>query len=128
MSNSLAAAKRRRAGEQPPMPPPTPSPVQQQQQQQNRMTLPQVLALLDSRLTKLETQTSSVMPAIPEEVADASKVSINEYISEMDAKFGMLVEEITSLKDIVLKLQTYTMDVNKKLLEEKKQSEIPPPE
>ena len=127
MSNSLAAAKRRRAGEQPPMPPP-PSPVQQQPQQQNRMTLPQVLALLDSRLMKLETQTSSVMPAIPEEVADASKVSINEYISEMDAKFGMLVEEITSLKDIVLKLQTYTMDVNKKLLEEKKQSEIPPPE
>ena len=127
MSNSLAAAKRRRAGEQPPMPPP-PSPVQQQPQQQNRMTLPQVLALLDSRLMKLETQTSSVMPAIPEEVADASKVSINEYISEMDAKFGMLVEEITSLKDIVLMLQTYTMDVNKKLLEEKKQSEIPPPE
>ena len=92
------------------------------------MTLPQVLALLDSRLVKLETQTSSVMPAIPEEVADASKVSINEYISEMDAKFGMLVEEITNLKDIVLKLQTYTMDVNKKLLEEKNKSEIPPPE
>jgi hypothetical protein len=126
MSNSLAAAKRRRAGEQPPMPPPTPSPSQQTQQ--NRMTLPQVLALLDSRLVKLETQTSSVMPAIPEEVADASKVSINEYISEMDAKFGMLVEEITNLKDIVLKLQTYTMDVNKKLLEEKNQSDIPPPE
>ena len=127
MSNSLAAAKRRRAGEQPPMPPP-PSPSQQQQQtQQNRMTLPQVLALLDSRLTKLETQTSS-MPAIPEEVADASKASINEYITEMDAKFGMLVEEITNLKDIVLKLQTYTMDVNKMLLEEKNKSEIPPPE
>lgn len=127
MSNSLAAAKRRRAGEQPPMPPPTPSPVQQQQQtQQNRMTLPQVLALLDSRLTKLETQTSSV---VPEEVADASKVSINEYISEMDAKFGMLVEEITSLKDIVLKLQTYTMDVNKKLHENLSfKSEISPPE
>ena len=126
MSNSLAAAKRRRAGEQPPMPPP-PSPSQQTQTQQNRMTLPQVLALLDSRLTKLETQTSS-MPAIPEEVADASKASINEYISEMDAKFGMLVEEITNLKDIVLKLQTYTMDVNKKLLEDKNKSEIPPPE
>lgn len=126
MSNSLAAAKRRRAGEQPPMPPP-PSPSQQTQQ--NRMTLPQVLALLDSRLVKLESQTSSVMPAITEEVADASKVSINEYISEMDAKFGMLVEEITNLKDIVLKLQTYTMDVNKKLHENLSLgSEIPPPE
>jgi len=68
------------------------------------------------------------MPAIPEEVADASKASINEYITEMDAKFGMLVEEITNLKDIVLKLQTYTMDVNKMLLEDKNKSEIPPPE
>jgi hypothetical protein len=31
----------------------------------------------------------------------------------------MIVEEVTTLKDIVLKLQTYTMDVNKTLLEER---------
>jgi hypothetical protein len=31
----------------------------------------------------------------------------------------MIVEEVATLKDIVLKLQTYTMDVNKTLLEER---------
>ena len=31
----------------------------------------------------------------------------------------IIVEEIANLKDIVLKLQSYTMDVNKTLLEER---------
>jgi hypothetical protein len=53
-----------------------------------------------------------------EENNDTS-VSISEYISEMDGKFNMLVEEITNLKDIVMKLQSYTMDVNKMLTEER---------
>jgi len=38
----------------------------------------------------------------------------------MDHKFGVLVEEITNLKDIVLKLQSYTMDVNKMLIDDRK--------
>ena len=37
----------------------------------------------------------------------------------MDNKFFMLAEEITSIKDIVVKLQSFTMEVNKTLMEER---------
>lgn len=114
--SSIAAAKRRRAGEQ--TPPPLPPQQQQPSTPQPRMTLPQVLAMIDSRLVQLETSVQTVQPT-PEE--DGSKASVNEYITEMDAKFNLLVEEITNLKETVMKLQTYTMDVNKMLLENRSQ-------
>jgi hypothetical protein len=37
----------------------------------------------------------------------------------MDTRFDILAREIADLKDVVLKLQAYTMDVNKTLLEER---------
>ena len=40
-------------------------------------------------------------------------------MEEMDTRFDILAREIADLKDIVLKLQAYTMDVNKTLLEER---------
>ena len=45
----------------------------------------------------------------------------------MDKKFFMLAEELTNMKDIVMKLQTFTMEVNKNLYEERIKilSEIP---
>ena len=45
--------------------------------------------------------------------------SINSILNEFSNRFDMMAEEIGSLKDIVLKLQAYTMDVNKTLLEER---------
>ena len=123
MSNSIAAAKRRRAGITESAPPPPP-----QQQQQNgmnsgngtipaRLTFQQVISMLDARLIKLES--GGDRPTGTAEGTDETNVSISEYIAEMDNKFNMLVEEITNLKDIVMKLQSYTMDVNKMLTEER---------
>ena len=43
----------------------------------------------------------------------------NDILSEFDEKFEVLANEIADLKDIVLKLQSYTMDVNKMLMEER---------
>jgi hypothetical protein len=120
MSNSIAAAKRRRAGviEQPP-PVPSVPPQQGQGQGQgqisSRLTLPQVISMLDARLVKLE---NSPIQEQPVQSIEGS-VSISEYVVEMDHKFSVLVEEITTLKDIVLKLQAYTMDVNKMLVDER---------
>ena len=115
MSNSIAAAKRRRAGviEQPP--PPVPSVSTQQGQIPSRLTLPQVISMLDARLVKLE---NSSIQEQPVQSIDGS-VSVSDYVVEMDHKFSILVEEITTLKDIVLKLQAYTMDVNKMLVDER---------
>jgi hypothetical protein len=126
MSNSIAAAKRRRAGvtdtTPPPAPPPTPNGGSQVEGQiPSRLTLQQVIAMLDSRILKLEKSQSVAPSAEQSAVIDTPEgsVSVSDYVVEMDHKFGILVEEITNLKDIVLKLQAYTMDVNKMLVEER---------
>jgi len=125
MSNSIAAAKRRRAGiieQPPPAPPPSSSSSSSSQQQiPARLTFQQVISMLDARLIKLESNTNTVQTTsiVSSEENNDTSVSISEYISEMDGKFNMLVEEITNLKDIVMKHQSYTMDVNKMLTEER---------
>ena len=115
MSNSIAAAKRRRAGVIEQAPPVPTQQVQVQGQIPSRLTLPQVISMLDSRLTKLE---NSPIQEQPDQLIDGS-VSVSEYVVEMDHKFSILVEEIATLKDIVLKLQAYTMEVNKMLVDER---------
>jgi hypothetical protein len=83
----------------------------------SRLTLPQIIALFDSRIAKLEI---SIPSAVQSSAADDEKnASIAEYIEEMDHKFNLLVEEITTLKDIILKLQSFTMEVNKMLVDER---------
>jgi hypothetical protein len=115
MSNSIAAAKRRRAGvieSTPPPPTPPVSSLSAQQQIPSRLTLPQVISMLDARLAKLES------PPIQEQLIEET-VSVSEYVVEMDHKFSVLVDEISTLKDIVLKLQSFTMEVNKMLVDER---------
>ena len=118
MSGSLASAKAKRAGIAPTTPPPPPPPQQQQQQQQPtgvRLSIPQVITMLDSRLAKLEIGARST-PAPAPAPAPAFDRSVLE---DLDAKFMMLAEEITMMKDVIMKLQAFTMDVNKTLFEER---------
>ncbi|MFY7728466.1 MAG: hypothetical protein ACOVRN_03005 [Flavobacterium sp.] len=70
---------------------------------------------------KLEKSQSAAPSSDQSAVIDTPEgsVSVSDYVVEMDHKFGVLVEEITNLKDIVLKLQSYTMDVNKMLVDER---------
>ena len=143
MSTSNSAAIRRRSSIV------QPSPIQQTQQnnQSNNaanaqsntttttnagMTLPQVIAVIDKRLIILETfmkdevnekiakkNEPNLLP-IPE--PDDSKVSredFNSVIDEYSHRFNILANEIAELKDIILKLQSYTMDVNKVLMDER---------
>jgi hypothetical protein len=137
MSNSIAAAKKRRAGIQPTTPQqPNSFPPQSEASSMDspKLTLPQVIAVIDNRLINLE----QFMKEVKEngvqleqfasedseniEVNDSTeviKVPIAEYVVEMDKKFELLVEEISELKDIVLKLQSFTMEVNKTLMEDR---------
>ena len=131
MSSSNALAKQRRAGVAPP--PPQQQIRQQQQQSQGPnvntpgLTLPQVISLVDSRLITLEkfmketkesasTANSSSSSSSEQNVVAAPPA---EFVDEIQNRFDMLASEILDLKDIVLKLQAYTMDVNKTLLEER---------
>lgn len=84
--------------------------------QNSGLTLPQVIALVDKRLITLEQfmkqqSTSSSGNNIPS--------NINAIVDEFNTRFSILAEEIDSIKNILMKLQSFTMDVNKNLLEER---------
>jgi len=44
---------------------------------------------------------------------------MNNIVDEFNTRFSILAEEIDSMKDILIKLQSFTMDVNKNLLDER---------
>ena len=94
---------------------------QQQQQQQKPMgtglTLPQVISVIDTRLVHLE---NFVKENKSVEKTEYPPAEISpEFIEEIQTRFDILAREISDLKDVVLKLQSFTMDVNKSLLEER---------
>ncbi len=74
---------------------------------QNGLTMQQVITAFNSRITKLE-----------ENINDSSS-DINVTNDEIDSRFQILVNEIQSLKDMVLKVQSFTMEVNKTLFDER---------
>jgi hypothetical protein len=126
MSKSNASAKSRRAfvNAQP-----SPSPIGQPTQSAtpaSGLTLQQVIAVIDKRLITLESfmkdsnddvnrkvsfQDEASMPDVPSNLA--------EIISEFNSRFDLLAEEIGNIKDVVIKLQSYTMEVNKTLMDER---------
>ena len=130
MSSSNAAAIRRRVGAQgAPAPTPGPTPGQSAPNMPrpqsgsatpstpSQMTLQQVISTVDKRLSQLET--------IVQSNADNNNNNNNEssdlplVVDEFNNRFELIVTEINSLKDIVMKLQSYTMEVNKMLVDER---------
>ena len=122
MSRAIASARQRRAGisSAPEPPAPTPSPMSSPAAQ-NGLTLPQVINLVDIRLMKLEKFMNDTQNAETNASATTStNASIpSDLLEEFETRFELLATEIANMKDIVLKLQSYTMDVNRILLEEK---------
>jgi hypothetical protein len=148
MSASNAAAKKRRAlippnpndtpniggrpyASVPPPPPqngragaPVPAPASGQ-----GLTLPQVITLIDKRLVNLEKNMADVFEKQKTAIIHSQThtptntatppVGFNEYLEEYDTRFEILTNEIAELKSVIVKLQSYTMDVNKMLLEER---------
>ena len=130
MSTALASARRRRAGPevvapapgvrqttpQPSFPKTPPSPPQPNMGP--ALTLPQVIALVDKRLNTLE----NFMQTQNETVNQSASESANEFsalIEEYNSRFDIIADELGTLKDTVMKLQTYTMEVNKMLMEDR---------
>ena len=84
------------------------------------LTLPQVITVIDNRLIALESFVKESKQPASTSVSFEDVTSFsNEFMNEMQTRYEILAQEIGELKDIVLKLQTYTMDVNKTLLEER---------
>jgi len=150
--NSITAAKNRRVNPPSSTPPPPPQNTYINKYQQNTpntanvntqnkdmnttLTLPQVIKLVDIRLSKLEKEMIEIKTNSSDENSQNMKnsipfssVSLNdnnilsqklkETIDEFDKRYEMLAQEIIDLKNIVLSLQSYTLDVNKMLMEER---------
>jgi len=120
MSQANAAARKRRAGGASISG--MPEPVAQQAPPQGAgLTLPQVIALVDKRLVNLETfmrETKTQVPAQVQAPALAPAID-DEMLDEINTKFDLLAGEVAELKDMLVKLQSYTMEVNKKLFDER---------
>ena len=127
MSQSLASAKRRRAPvQEAPVNNTYPSPPQPTPASSVGLTLPQVIQIVDKRLTILEKFMSEVKPNImnygeqgEEEEGEEVALTLTNVVEEFNQRYELLAEEIVNIKNIVLSLQSYTMDVNKMLLEER---------
>ena len=86
------------------------------------LTLPQVISLIDKRLVNLEVLTKKLSDNAttnPSGTGNSDTEDQDAFISEFQERFEVMVEEIANLKNIVMSLQAYTMDVNKLLLEER---------
>ena len=131
MSTALASARKRRAPPQPTSTTPTSTPTSGQMQANAAgLTLPQVISLVDRRLIALETfvknQTSAPARSIETDgvenvvdtIADIPS-NLTEVLEEYNSRFDILAEEIANIKNIVLNLQSYTMDVNKVLMQDR---------
>jgi len=128
MSQGLAAARKRRAPASltPTTMPTPPSPGFQQTQSNPSMglTLPQVIALVDQRLVVVETfmknmQSSDTTGFVSESNVSLSDSNTNSILEELNSRYDLLAEEVINMKNIVLNLQSYTMEVNKTLMEER---------
>lgn len=113
MSSSNAAAIRRRAGTQQTDTSTKNTPQPSKNITSSQMTLQQVITTVDKRLNQLEKLAGN------NESANNTNDNISDIVNEFNSRFELIVTEINSLKDIVLKLQTFTMDVNKRLLDER---------
>lgn len=126
MSQANAAARKRRAGGT--SMPGASDPVVQQQTPAGGLTLPQVIALVDRRLVVLESfmKDTKAAPALAQQApvqqvlapAPAQQLD-DEVIDEINNRFELLAGEVAELKDILIKLQSYTMEVNKRLVDER---------
>lgn len=131
---SLSAARKRRAPStvQPntrvnsaPVPSAMSAPTIAHTPMNQGLTLPQVITLVDKRLTTLESHMKEnidlrqVAAPLSNQPQAAVPSNISEVLDEFNERFETLADELTNLKNIVLSLQSYTMDVNKTLLQER---------
>jgi len=91
-----------------------PPPQQQQQQQQQNiprganLTAQQTFDIVFSRILNLE-------KAVSEKSPDKELDNIQPILDEFNSRTEILAGEIADIKDMLLKLQTYTLEVNQKL-------------
>ena len=110
---SLSAAKKRRAAgannnDNMPVPP-----RDLNSTKTNGLTMQQVISAFNTRITKLEKNIDE------NPINNNNNSNMQVSPEEIDTRFQILVNEIQELKDMVLKVQSFTMEVNKTLFNER---------
>jgi hypothetical protein len=131
MSKANASAKQRRAFINAPIQTQN-STISQQPTSTNSttgLTLQQVISLFDRRIISLESYVKeskddanrkiTFEDEMPTENDSNSINNMTEIIEEFNSRFDLFAQEIGNLKDLILKLQSFTMEVNKTLMEER---------
>ena len=126
MSSALAAAKRRRAFNNDNNNQTTDNSINTATNQNNTQqttqnskpvsdkprTINEALRFLNNRIDTIENNISNNQTNTPSMID-------NEVIEEYENRFDLIIQEINNLKDAMLKLQSFTMVVNKQLFEER---------
>ena len=116
--SSARLARQRRANMQPEQAPPPPQPTKIPKSTQ--MTLPQMLQIIDARIGKLEMFMQESLNTDKNKTKDVDNEALSaNLINEYESRFQLLATEVNDIKDTLIKLQTFTMDVNKKLLDDR---------
>ena len=142
MSNSaLSSAKRRRTVGANDSPINSTSQVQESMQNNRPVSLQQAIHILNNRTLLLEQTVSESLGKNTENVTsmmntnhlDEGKIQemvnnmFQSHFTEFNHRYEILATEIMSLKQIIMKLQSYTLDINKTMAKERIQllSDIP---
>lgn len=113
MSAANASAIRRRAGAitSTPVSLTTDTDSQANQPSQKGLTIQQVISNFDKRIKELE-----INPIPNNNISTQnSTVFSSQIVDEYNSRFEIIANEIADLKNAMLKLQTFTMEVNKSL-------------
>lgn len=111
----------------------SPETINGQVNTQRPMSLQQVISVFDKRLLHIEghilkngglnNEPSQVDNSVVTKDMESLKESIRENLdgqfSEFDHRYQLLANEIANLKQIVLKLQSYSLEINKSLMDER---------
>lgn len=121
MSTSNAAAIRRRVGNQnstssSSLSPIAENPTTEKKDNVKTLTMTEMITLLNSRVVALEKGTSQTNST---DNIENTTQELRSLADEINIRFELFANEIANLKDTVMKLQTYTMDVNKMLVNER---------
>lgn len=86
-------------------------------------SMPQLFSALDSRLATLEMTVKDIHDrnGLPQGLENVPS-NTGEILEEYSGRFDIIAEEIASLKNTLISLQKYTMEVNKILFEERMMS------
>lgn len=121
MSRSNASAIRRRAQEQDTIQSTPPLPPQKTVTEQRVLSTQEVILSLNNRLGILEEKLSNTTDNNTDNNSNEyiNQDQLNNIINDLNNKFNTVADEMDDIKNIVIKLQSYTMDVNKTLIEER---------